>query len=33
MRIFASAIAGRDLYAAAWLPDASLAGPDGKVLP
>ena len=33
MRIFASAIAGRDLYAAAWLPDASLAGVDGKVLP
>ncbi|MDH4260223.1 MAG: hypothetical protein OEW16_07950 [Gammaproteobacteria bacterium] len=33
MRIFASAIAGRDLYAAAWLPDESLAGADGKVLP
>ena len=33
MRIFASAVAGRDLYAAAWLPDASLAGADGKVLP
>ena len=33
MRIFASAIAGRELYAAAWLADASLAGADGKVLP
>lgn len=33
MRIFASAIDGRDLHAAAWLPDASLAGADGKVLP
>ena len=33
MRIFASAIAGRDLCAAPWLPDASLAGADGKVLP
>jgi hypothetical protein len=33
MRIFASAIGGRDLYAAAWLPDMSLAGADGKVLP
>ena len=33
MRIFASALTGRELYAAAWLPDASLAGADGKVLP
>ena len=33
MRIFASPIPGRDLCAAAWLPDSSLGGPDGKVLP
>lgn len=33
MRIFASPIEGRDLVAAAWLPDASLGGRDGKVLP
>lgn len=33
MRIFASPIAGRELVAAAWLPDTSLAGPDGKVRP
>ena len=33
MRIFASPIPGRELCAAAWLPDSSLAGPDGKVLP
>jgi hypothetical protein len=33
MRIFASPIEGMDLVAAAWLPDRSLAGPDGKVLP
>src|SRR5262245_59911044 len=33
MRIFASPIPGRDLCAAAWLPDSSLAGADGKVLP
>ncbi len=33
MRIFASPIEGRDLVAAAWLPNRSLAGPDGKVLP
>jgi hypothetical protein len=33
MRIFAAPIGGRDLYAAAWLPDASLAGSDGKILP
>lgn len=33
MRIFASPIDGRELCAAAWLPDASLAGNDGKVLP
>lgn len=32
MRIFASPIEGRDLVAAAWLPDTSLGGPDGKVL-
>ncbi|MBX3703675.1 MAG: hypothetical protein KF822_07875 [Steroidobacteraceae bacterium] len=33
MRIFASPIGGRDLVAAAWLPDPSLGGADGKVLP
>ncbi len=33
MRIFASPIEGMDLCAAAWIPDPSLAGPDGKVLP
>ena len=33
MRIFAAPIPGRELVAAAWLPDPSLAGPDGKVLP
>lgn len=33
MRIFASPIDGRDLCAAAWLPDPSLAGADGKVRP
>ncbi len=33
MRIFASPIEGQDLVAAAWLPDRSLVGPDGKVLP
>jgi hypothetical protein len=33
MRIFASPIPGMDLVAAAWLPDRSLVGPDGKVLP
>jgi hypothetical protein len=33
MRIFASPIDGRELCAAAWLPDTSLAGNDGKVLP
>lgn len=33
MRIFASPIEGRDLVAAAWLPDPSLGGADGKVLP
>jgi len=33
MRIFASPVAGRDLVAAAWLPDQSLGGADGKVLP
>jgi len=33
MRIFAAAIAGRELYAAPWLPDPSLTGADGKVLP
>lgn len=33
MRIFASPIDGRELCAAAWLPDTSLAGSDGKVLP
>ena len=33
MRIFASPIAGMDLVAAAWMPDRSLVGQDGKVLP
>lgn len=33
MRIFASPIEGKKLVAAAWLPEKSLAGPDGKVLP
>jgi hypothetical protein len=33
MRIFASPIAGKDLVAAAWLPDRSLVGADGKVRP
>jgi hypothetical protein len=33
MRIFASPVPGMDLVAAAWLPDRSLVGPDGKVLP
>jgi hypothetical protein len=33
MRIFASPIAGRELVAAAWIPDRSLVGADGKVLP
>ena len=33
MRIFASPIEGMNLVAAAWLPDRSLAGPDGKVQP
>jgi hypothetical protein len=33
MRIFASPIDGMDLVAAAWLPDRSMVGDDGKVLP
>ncbi len=33
MRIFASPIDGRDMCAAAWLPDESLGGADAKVLP
>ena len=33
MRIFASPIKGMDLVAAAWIPDRSLVGADGKVLP
>jgi hypothetical protein len=33
MRIFASPVAGMDLVAAAWMPDRSLVGQDGKVLP
>jgi hypothetical protein len=33
MRIFASPVAGMDLVAAAWIPDRSLVGADGKVLP
>jgi hypothetical protein len=33
MRIFASPIEGMDLVAAAWLPDRSMVGADGKVLP
>lgn len=33
MRVFAGPIAERDLVAAPWVPDASLAGGDGKVRP
>jgi hypothetical protein len=33
MRVFASPIEGMNLVAAAWLPDRSLVGADGKVLP
>ncbi len=33
MRIFASALEGRSVFAAPWLPDQSLAGSDRKVLP
>jgi hypothetical protein len=31
LRIFAGPVPGRDLVAAAWLPDESLAGGDGRV--
>ena len=33
LRLFASSLSNRPLAAAAWLPDASLAGDDGKVAP
>jgi hypothetical protein len=33
MRIFAAPVPGMDLVAAAWMPDRSLVGSDGKVLP
>lgn len=33
LRIFAGRVAGRDLMAAPWVPDPSLAGSEGKVLP
>lgn len=33
MRIFAGPIAGRDIVASPWVPDASLDGGDGKVRP
>ena len=33
MRIFASPIEGMDVVAAAWMPDRSMGGADGKVLP
>ncbi len=33
MRVFAAPIPGMDLVAAAWMPDRSLVGADGKVLP
>lgn len=33
MRIYAGPVAGRDIAAATWTPDASLAGPDGAVQP
>jgi hypothetical protein len=33
MRVFASPIEGSELVAAAWIPDRSMVGPDGKVLP
>ena len=33
LRIFAGAVAGRDMVAAPWTPDASLAGENGAVRP
>ena len=33
LRIFAGAVAGRDIVAAPWTPDASLTGDDGSVRP
>ena len=33
MRVFAAPIPGMDVVAAAWMPDRSLVGADGKVLP
>jgi hypothetical protein len=33
LRLFAAVVPGAQIAAAAWLPDASLAGPDGKVAP
>lgn len=33
LRLFAGPVPDRDLVAAAWVPDESLAGRDGKVLP
>jgi hypothetical protein len=33
MRIFASPVTGTEVVAAAWMPDRSLVGKDGKVLP
>jgi hypothetical protein len=33
MRVFAAPIPNMDLVAAAWIPDRSLVGADGKVLP
>jgi hypothetical protein len=33
LRVFPGPVAGRDLLAAPWTPDASLAGPNGSLLP
>ena len=33
MRIFAAPVAGTEVVAAAWMPERSLVGADGKVLP
>ena len=33
LRIFPGAVAGREVAAAPWIPDASLAGDDGRVRP
>ncbi len=33
LRVFAGPVAGREIFAAPWVPDASLDGGDGKVKP